>query len=205
MVLTILVVAISCQSSQVANPSPLPSPTPNAALASIVLTAADLPSQLARCSSSGPLSAYITALQPADPALAQSIASQWLALQKAGAREAAISLFTSDARACNTELAASGTIKAAASLVVEFGDEGQADRAWQAGMFGFIPPAPGETPPGVARGTATGLGASAWTYRRAPVQLASWRRSVFVALVVLTNLDAATFAAATAAVDARLH
>jgi hypothetical protein len=86
-----------------------------------------------------------------------------------------------------------------------FGDEGQADRAWQSGVLGFVPPAPGELPPGLNRGTATGLGLSAWTYERAPVRLACWHKSVFVALVVLTNLDPAAFKTATAAVDARLN
>jgi hypothetical protein len=37
------------------------------------------------------------------------------------------------------------------------------------------------------------------------VQLACWHKSVFVALVVMTNLDATAFKTATAAVDARLN
>jgi hypothetical protein len=37
------------------------------------------------------------------------------------------------------------------------------------------------------------------------VKLACWHKSVFVALVVLTNLDANAFKAATSAVDARLN
>jgi hypothetical protein len=96
-------------------------------------------------------------------------------------------------------------VKSAASLVVAFGDEGEADRAWEAGVFGFTPPAPGEAPAGITRGDATGLGASSFAYVRAPVQLAVWRKSVFVALVAFANLDAASFKAATAAVDARLN
>jgi hypothetical protein len=36
------------------------------------------------------------------------------------------------------------------------------------------------------------------------LRLACWRKSVFVAFVVVSNLDAAAFKAATAAVDARL-
>jgi hypothetical protein len=64
---------------------------------------------------------------------------------------------------------------------------------------------PAEIRPGVTRGTATGLGLSSWTYDRAPVQLACWHKSVFVALVVVSNLDAATFKAATTAIDARLN
>jgi hypothetical protein len=96
-------------------------------------------------------------------------------------------------------------IKAAASFVAVFADEGQAERAWASGVLGFVPPAPGQAAPGLLRGTSTGLGLSAWTYDRPSVRLACWRRSVFVSLVVLTNLDPAAFKAVTAAIDARLN
>jgi hypothetical protein len=58
--------------------------------------------------------------------------------------------------------------------------------------------------PGTARGTGTGLGLNSWTYDRPPLRLACWRKSVFVAFVVVSNLDVAAFKAAAAAVDARL-
>jgi hypothetical protein len=35
--------------------------------------------------------------------------------------------------------------------------------------------------------------------------MACWRRSVFVSLVILSNLDAAAYKAVTAAIDARLN
>jgi hypothetical protein len=58
---------------------------------------------------------------------------------------------------------------------------------------------------GVTRGTATGLGVSSFTYERPSVRLASWHRSVFVALFVASNLDSNTFKAAATTVDARLN
>ena len=84
-------------------------------------------------------------------------------------------------------------------------DEGQADRAWQSGVFGFAPPPPGELVPGLTRGTSTGLGLSSFTYDRPSIRLACWHRSVFVALVAVSNLDLTTFKATTAAIDARLN
>jgi hypothetical protein len=57
----------------------------------------------------------------------------------------------------------------------------------------------------MVRGTGTGLSASSWTYASASVRLACWRRSVFASLLVLTNLNAAQFKAATVAIDARLN
>jgi hypothetical protein len=204
-IIALVVVMAGCQTPGSANPSPLPSASPHPAATSVVLQAADVPAQLPACPSSGPIASYIASLRAADPVLAARFASQWQSLKKSGAREAAISLFAADQSACSAELGAHGTIRSAASLVVSFADEGQADRAWEAGVFGFVPPAPGELPPGVDRGAATGLGTSSWTYDRVPVRLACWRKSVFVALVVFTNLDATSFTAATAAIDARLN
>ncbi len=148
---------------------------------------------------------YITTLGNADQNLASRIGAQWQQLQAAGATAGAISLFTSTPAACNAELATTSSDKSVVAFVAAFGDSGQADRAWNAGVFGFVPPAPGELPAGVVSGTATGLGLSSWTYNRPPVQLASWHKSVFIALVVVTNLPAATFKSTTGTIGARLN
>ena len=201
----LVVSTAACQSAAVATSSPTPVAAVHAIVAQTVLQQTDIPPGLAPCASSGSFGAYIAAVKSADPALAATIASQWKALQKQGAGEAQISLFAANPSACTAELGASGSVKSAASLVVAFADEGAADRAWHQGVLGFAPPAPGEAPPGIVRGVGTGLGASSWSYDRGPVRLACWRKSVFVAVVVFTNLDPASFKAATAAVDARLN
>ena len=207
--LTALAVAVVmagvCQSTPQPVASPTPSPSPHTAVADAVLQQGDVPSGLNLCAGSGPFDTYITNLQPFQPELAGRLNDQWLSLRTQGATGAAISLFTSDNSACTAELAAVSKAKSAAAFVAVFADEGQADRAWQTGVLGFTPPAPGELPPGLSRGTPTGLGLSAWTYDRSPVRLACWHKSVFVALVVLTNLDINAFKAATAAVNARLN
>jgi hypothetical protein len=148
---------------------------------------------------------YVTTLAHADANLAARIASQWQQLQAVGAAAGAVSLFTSTPAACIAELATTSSAKSVVAFVAAFGDAGQADRAWNAGVFGFVPPAPGELPAGVVTGTATGLGLSSWTYNRPPVQLACWHKSVFIALVVVTNLPAVTFKATTGTIDARLN
>jgi hypothetical protein len=201
----LVAVSAGCQITSSPTPTPPPSPTPHIPVTSAILQAADVPADLQSCPGSGPIAAYLSNLQTNNPVLAQNVSAQWRSLQQAGAQEAAISLFTSDPSACSAELGADGGAKAAASFVAAFADEGQADRAWETGLLGFVPPAPGELPPGVVRGTSTGLGPSSWTYGRTPVRLASWRRIIFVALVVLTNLDSDAFKTATAAVDARIH
>ena len=205
MIATLVIGAAACQVSSHPAPTPFPSPTPHKPVATSVLQSADVPASLKQCHASGDIDAYLAELQTADNALAGRVRQQWQSLKKVGAQVGAISLFASDTSACSKELAAGGTAKAAASIVIAFGDEGQADRAWLAGVFGFVPPVPGESPPGMVRGAATGLGPSSWTYNRAPVRLASWRRTVFIALAVLTNLDGAAFQAAASAVDARIH
>ncbi len=201
----IVVSSAACESAAVASPSPTPVAAVHAIVAQTVLQTTDIPAGLTPCASSGALGAYIAAVRAADPALATTLASEWKALQAHGAGQAEISLFAANPSACTAELGASGSVKSAASLVVAFSDEGAADRAWHQGILGFAPPAPGEAPPGIVRGAGTGLGPSSWTYDRAPVKVACWRKSVFVALVVFANLDPASFKSATAAVDARLN
>jgi hypothetical protein len=186
-------------------PSPSPSPTPHAAPTDAVLQSADIPAGLNPCLGSGPIDVYVTTLAHADATLAARVGAQWEQLRIAGATAGAISLFTASPAACNAELAATSNIKSITAFVAVFEDPGQADRAWGSGVFGFMPPTPGELPTGVTSGTATGLGLSSWTYDRAPVQLACWHKSLFVAFVVVSNLDSATFKATTAAVDARLN
>jgi hypothetical protein len=201
--LSILIAA--CQSSApVAVASPSPSPSPHTAPTDAILQSAEIPAGLNPCLGSGPIDVYITTLATVDLNLAARVTNQWDQLRAGGALSGAVSLFTSTPAACTAELATTSTAKSITAFVAAFTDPGQADRAWGAGVLGFTPPAPGELPAGITRGTGTGFGISSWTYDRSPVHLASWHKSVFVALVVVTNLDAATFKTATTAIDARL-
>jgi hypothetical protein len=205
LVVALVTLVAGCQISSTPVAAPIVSPTPHTPVATAALQASDVPADLQPCPASGPIATYLTTIKTSNPTLAQKLSAQWQALKKSGAQDAAITLFAADPAACTAELASTGSARSAASVVVLFGDEGQADRAWLAGLLGFAPPAPGEIPPGVVRGKDTGLGDSAWTYRNPPVSLATWRKSAFVALVVVTNLDDTAFKAAAAAVDARLN
>jgi hypothetical protein len=204
-VVALVTLLAGCQVTSAPVATPIPSPTPHTPVAAAALQGSDVPADLQPCPASGPIATYLTTIKASNPTLAQKLSVQWEALKKSGARDAAITLFAAVPTACAAELASTGTVRSAASVVVMFGDEGQADRAWQAGILGFSPPAPGELPPGVIRGAGTGLGDASWTYRNSPVLLASWRKSVFAALLVVTNLDDTAFKAAAAAVDARLN
>jgi hypothetical protein len=204
-VVALVTILAGCQVASPPVAGPIASPTPHTPVAAAALQASDVSSDLHACPASGPIATYLTTIQTSNPTLAQRLSVQWQGLKKSGAQDAAITLFAADPAACTAELASTANVRSAASIVVAFADEGQAERAWQAGILGFAPPAPGSSPPGVARGKGTGLGDSSWTYRNAPVSLASWRKSVFVAVLVATNLDDAAFKAAAAAVDARLN
>lgn len=205
-ILGLSILMAACQSSApAAVASPSPSPSPHTAPTDAVLQSADIPAGLSPCLGSGPIDVYITTVTAADANLGARVAGQWNQLRAGGATSGAVSLFTSTPAACTAELATTSGAKSITAFVASFADSGQADRAWEAGVLGFMPPAPGELPSGVTSGTATGLGLSSWIYDRAPVRLASWHKSVFVALVVVSNLDAATFKAATTAIDARLN
>ncbi len=204
-ILTLSTLVAGCKTAATPVASPQPSPTPHTAVAAAVLQPAEVPAGLSQCPGAGPIAGYLASLAGPDPVLANRMTAQWQQLLAEGAVDAAISLFTADPTACTAQLAATSKIQAAASLVAVFADEGEADRAWEAGVMGFVPPAPGELSPGIVRGTSTGLGLSAWTYDRAPVRIACWHKSVFVSLVVLANLDVTTFKSVTVAVDARLN
>lgn len=202
--ITGLVLLVSCQNETHAVFSPAPSPSPHKAATAAILQPNEIPPGLSICLGSGPIDVYLETLISSNAAIAQKVAAEWDAVVNAGATSGAVSIYASAAPACSSELGITTGTKAAASIVARFADEAQADRAWQAGMFGFVPPKPGEIAPGVTQGAATGLGLSSFTFVRGSVRLACWHRSVFVALVVLSNLDPAAFMAATAAVDARL-
>lgn len=196
---------VGCQTDTHPQYSPMPSPTPHAQPTAAVLQSEDVPAGLTVCQGSGPVDVYISVLGTQDPSLADAVEVQWVQLISGGATSGAMSLFASNKTACKAELGATGSIKAVASFVARFDDESQAERAWRAGVFGFVPPPPGQLTSGLTLGTATGLGASSFTYDRPSVRLACWRHGMFVALVVVSNLDLTTFKAATAAVDPRLN
>ena len=204
-ILALSAVVGACQSGTHPVASPPPTPTPHTAATDAILQSADIPSGLNPCLGSGPIDVYVTTLAHTNATLAGRVGAQWEQLRVAGATAGAVSLFSASAAACNAELAATSNVKSIAAFVGVFADSGQADRAWGSGVFGFAPPAPSEILPGVTRGTATGLGLNSWTYDRAPVHLACWHKSVFIALVVVSNLNGATFTAAATAVDARLN
>jgi len=203
--LVVSVLLIACENQTHPVFSPAPTPTPHTAPTAAIIQSNDAPPTLAVCLGSGPIDVYIATLGASGTPLADRASSQWALLTNEGARAGAISIFASSPTACKAELGSTTNTKSIASLVAQFGDEGEADRAWQSGVFGFAPPPAGVLVPGLTRGASTGLGLSSFTYDRPSIRLASWHRSVFVALVVASNLDVTTFKAATAAIDPRLN
>ena len=201
-----LAALVGCQSQTHAVFSPAPGPSPHAQATQAILQSSEAPQGLVACPGSGPIDVYLTVLVQSNAALAGSEAEQWLLLHGQGADSAAISIFAASPSACAAELGATrGGVRAITSLVVRFASAGAANRAWASGVFGFQPPPVGEVAPGVTRGTSTGLGASSFTYNRPSIRLACWQRSLYVALIVASDLDLASFTAATAAIDPRLN
>src|SRR5690348_5409054 len=104
--------------------SPSPSPSPRTAPADAVLQSGDVPTGLEKCAISGSLDGYISAIELADLKLAARWSAQWAQLRSAGARAGAISIFAADTSACTAELGAVPSVKAMASLVIQFADAG---------------------------------------------------------------------------------
>ena len=196
---------VACQNDTHPVLSPAPTPTPHTAPTAAILQSADVPAGLSVCQGSGPIDVYLSVLQISNPDLAARLGAQWTTMLESGAKGGAISIFTANASACKAELGATTGVKAMTSFVAQFADASEADRAWQAGVFGFAPPPPGQITPGLTVGAATGLGVSSFTYERPSVRLACWRRGIYVAVAVVSNLDLNAFKAATAAVDPRLN
>ncbi len=201
----VLFAVASCQNDTHAVFTPVPSPSPHTAPTAAILQSGDMPAGLNVCLGSGPIDVYLSVLSGADADLAARESNYWQLLRTEGAIAGAVSVFAANATACKAELGLTINVKALTSLVFQFRDEGQAERGWESGVFGFAPPPPGQLSPSLIRGTSTGLGPSSFTYDRPSVRLACWRRSVFVALVVVSNADLNAFHTATAAIDPRLN
>jgi hypothetical protein len=196
---------VSCQNESHPAFSPAPSPSPHIAPAAAILQPSEVAPGLTVCvGSNQPVDVYASVMDGFDTAIGQRLSGYWNDLVAEGAESGSVSVYASDPASCAAELGA-GTAGAIASVVVRFGDDGEAERAWQAGLFGFIPPAPAQLQAGMTRGAATGLGLSSFTYARPSVRLATWRRSFYVALMIATNQDVNTFQAATALINARLN
>jgi hypothetical protein len=196
---------ISCQNESHPAFSPAPSPSPHISPAAAILQSSEVPTGLTACvGSNQPVDVYASVMNGFDIAVGRRLSGYWEDLVAEGAESGSVSVYASDPASCAAELGA-GNASAIASVVIRFADDGQADRAWQAGLFGFIPPAPAQLQAGMTRGAATGLGLSSFTYERPTVRLATWRRGFYVALVIATNLDLNTYKAATALINARLN
>ena len=200
-----LMLLAACQNETHAVFSPVPTATPHTAPTAAILQSSDVPATFQVCQGSGPIDVYLSVLATTAPDVAGRDLGYWSQLRSQGAVAGAISVFASNPSACATELGVTASVKAITSFVAQFADEGEADRAWQAGVFGFAPPQAGALTPGVTRGTSTGLGLSSFVYLRPSVRLACWHRSVFVALLVTSNGDANAFNVATATIDPRLN
>jgi len=196
---------ISCQNESHPAFSPVPSPSPHISPAAAILQSSEVPPTLTACvGSNQSIDVYVSVMSGFDTTVGQRLSAFWSDLVANGAQSGAISVYAANPVACSAELGAA-SVPALTSVVVRFGDSGQADRAWQAGVFGFTPPAIAQLQAGMTRGTATGLGLSSFTYTRPSVRLATWRRNFYIGLVLAINLDANTFTAATALINARLN
>ena len=201
----LVVLIVACQNETHPAFSPAPSPSPHITPANAILQPGEAPAGFTPCvGSNQPIDVYVSVMNGFDTTVGERLATYWNDLVAEGAQSGAISVYSAGDAACSSEFGAAG-VGALTSMVIQFGDAGEAERAWQAGPFGFVPPAVGQLQAGMTRGTATLLGSSSFTYERPSVRLASWRRNFYVALVIATNLDVSTFKAATAQINARLN
>src|SRR5881392_3431289 len=144
----------SCQNESHPAFSPVPSPTPHISPAAAILQSSEVPATLTACvGSNQPIDVYVSVMSGFDTSIAQRLGTYWNDLLALGASAGAISVYASNPVACSAELGAA-SVPALTSVVIRFDDAGQADRAWQAGPFGFTPPAAAQLQAGMTRGAA---------------------------------------------------
>ncbi|GAC1504300.1 MAG: hypothetical protein NVS1B3_00750 [Candidatus Dormibacteraceae bacterium] len=171
---------------------------------SVAVQAGDLPGDLKKCDLSGDIDSYLNRVKAKDPSTYNSTKAEWEAAKKQGAT-AAYTAFYSDTTAHCASIASSSadvttaTYKLVVNFVIQFKDEPSAVKGYTSeSIFGISASslknsgAPGT----VVEGTKTGLTANSVVLNLpVPPQsfyVAVWQNKVFMVILAILNIDAAT-------------
>lgn len=157
-----------------------------------LVSAADLPRGLVRCSESGDMATYLDQLQVSSPGAYEASAHGWLAAKEAGARSASVELFADRRTNCRLlhDIGAevTGRPRLAFSLVYRFGSRGAAAAAYRASSIGQ-----GGVLEGTRSGSSTGLGENSTTIAQENGDrtyfLAFWQRGAYAIDFFAINLE----------------
>jgi hypothetical protein len=167
---------------------------------------------LTKCSSSGTIDQTLAALKTSDPAAYTSTNQEWVKLKAAGATDAYFAIYASDASTCSAFSANSGSTpkpnaKVIGSLVVEFQNTTDAQKAYTGGAFGIDPKSATGSGQGGKTGAATGLGANSvsafFSAAGYSIYFALWQHDKWLAYIFTEGFAEADSAALAKLVDSR--
>jgi hypothetical protein len=174
----------------------------------VMARSGDVPSDLRRCPSSGPIDGYLEALKAKNPVAYRSLQGGWADLKGKGAKTGGIAVFTAVSAGCQAPLGASPG-RNLANLVAVFNDEKAAASAYRSGIFGFPTPASDEQLQGLSKGLATGLSDNAWVVQRVvggrALYVGWWQDQAVVSFLVSADLDSTESVRASGAVERRIR
>jgi hypothetical protein len=162
----------------------------------------DLPAGMQRCDMSGDINAYLASIKTKDPTTYKSINTEWLDAQTKGATAAQILFYTDSAANCASVESKGSDITAASykvvvNFVVQFKDAATAATGYTTGkIFGIDQSTLSADGAPVKQGNATGLGPNSIvlsaTIANQSFYIGAWQNKVFMVILGLINLDAAT-------------
>lgn len=192
--IAVLIAIVACGGS-----SPAPQgPT----VASVSVQQTDLSKGMVKCSLTGDIQHYISALQTPSPSTSKSMSSYWQDAQRAGATHAFTAIYTNSDANCSALKSPDTDISTAqyplvVNFTVQYKDAKSAANAYTNGnVFGFSPAQLKTGGASVLEGTSTGLTQNSIVLNTTiPPQsfyIAEWQNKTFVVILAILNLDAGT-------------
>ena len=173
-------------------------PTP----ASVSVQPGDVPSGMHKCDLSGDIDSFLNKSKTKDPATYQSTSTEWTAAKQQGATAAYAAFYSDSTAHCtsiesNSSDISTATYKLVVNFAIQFKDVASASKGYTSeSIFGFSASSlkSGGTP--VVEGTKTGLTANSIVLSLAvsnqSFYVAVWQNKVFMVILAILNLDAAT-------------
>ena len=190
-----LLCAVSCGGAS----TPTAPKPPTAA--DVAAQPSDMPHGMTKCDISGDILSFVQSEQSADPNSSRAVSGFWATLQKAGAMDGYVAVYTDSPTNCTaiksgTSDIAAATYKVAVNFVVQYKDAKSAADAYpNQSMFGFTLSGLRGAGGAAQEGTKTGLTANSISVTQ-PVgnqffYIALWQNKAFEVVVAIINLDPA--------------
>jgi hypothetical protein len=205
--LAVIVMVFACGGTPVAtNTGPTAS--------SVSVQPGDLPAGMQKCDLSGDIDSFLNKSKTKDPNTYTSTKSEWDAAQKQGATAAYAAFYADSTAHCtsiesNSSDISAATYKLVVNFAIQFKDEASASKGYTSeSIFGFSASSLKSGGAPVVEGTKTGLTANSIVLSIAVASqsfyVAVWQNKVFMVILAVLNIDAATSKKAALAENSRI-